>query len=150
MTAIGTVAVWRSLFPVNEVLAEEDAEAQHLYQLVQQNLSDGEEAWIYLVIAGDGVENSHIHHRIFFDLISPNINLRNGFAQTQVVVPGRSNPAEVWSQELNNGCNFVYLLSVEDALRPVFNELSQDAPEPQSLYRVYKSDNAYGIELRRV
>lgn len=150
MTAIGTVAVWRSLFLVNEVLAEEDAEAQHLYQLVQQNLSDGEEAWIYLVIAGDGVENSHIHHRIFFDLISPNINLRNGFAQTQVVVPGRSNPAEVWAQELKNGCNFVYLLSVEDALRPVFNELSQDAPEPQSLYRVYKSDNAYGIELRRV
>ena len=150
IAAIGIVAIWRSLFPVNELLAEEDAEAQHLHQLVQQNLSDGEEAWIYLVIAGDGVENSHIHHRIFFDLISPNINLRNGFAQTQVVVPGRSNPAEIWAQELKDECNFVYLISVEDALRPVFDELSRDAPEPHSLYRVYKSDNAYGIELRRV
>lgn len=148
--ALGTVSVWRSLYPVNELIAEEDAEAQNLHQLVQQNLSDGEDGWIYLVIAGDGIENSHIHHRIFFDLISSNINLRNGFAQTQVVVPGRNNPAEVWAQELRDGCNFVYLLSVEDALRPVFKELSQDDPEPRSLYRVYKSDNTYGIELRRV
>lgn len=150
IAAVGTVAVWRALFPVNGLLAEEDAQAQHLRQQVEQNLSDGEEAWVYLVIAGDGVENSHTHHRIFFDLISSNINLRNGFAQTQVVVPGRSNPAEVWAQELKDGCDFVYLLSVEDALVPVFSELSQDAPEPQSLYRVYKSDNAYGVELRRV
>ena len=86
--------------------------------------------------------------------VSP-LRFRPALSRSIIVLPRRrrlcgSNPAEVWSQELKNGCNFVYLLSVEDALRPVFNELSQDAPEPQSLYRVYKSDNAYGIELRRV
>ena len=148
--AVGTMAVWRFLFPYNPLLAAEDTQAQLLQQSVQQDLRQGEEGWIYLVIAGDGIENSHVHHRIFFDLISPDINLRNGFAQTQVVVPGRENPAEVWAEELKDGCNYVYLLSVEEALRPVFAELSQDAPVPQGLYRVYPSHNTYGVELRRV
>lgn len=149
-TAVGTMAVWRFLFPYNPPLAEEDAQAQLLQQSVQQDLHQGEEGWIYLVIAGDGIENSHVHHRIFFDLISPDINLRNGFAQTQVVVPGRENPAEVWAEELKDGCNYVYLLSVEEALRSVFAELSQDAPVPLGLYRVCPSHNTYGVELRRV
>lgn len=151
LMAVGILSVWHFIFPKDTLLPpQEDVDAAQIRQAVQENLSENEIAWIYLVMAGDGISNSHHHHRVFFDLISPNINIRNGFARTQVVIPGLEDPAGTWADELRGNCNFVYLLTVEDALRPVFAELSEDAPEERTLYRVYPAENAYGIELRRV
>ena len=101
-------------------------------------------------MAGDGLENSFYHHRVFFDLISSNINIRNGLAQTQVVIPGLENPEKVWARELADGYDYVYLLSVEDALLPVFAELSEDPAQEHGLYRVCREENDYGVSLRRV
>ena len=148
-SAVGLMALWRSVFPPYESRQAADRDASRIRQAVEQSRADGESGWVYLVMAGDGVALSHYHHRIFFDLISEDINIRNGFAQTQVAIPGLENPAQVWAEQLLDRCDFVYLLSVEDALRPVFAQLSQDAPEPDTLYRVCRSDNEYGVELRR-
>ena len=101
-------------------------------------------------MAGDGWENSFYHHRVFFDLISPNINIRNGLAKTQVVIPGVADPAKVWAEELKDGCDFVYLLSVEDALLPVFAQLSDDPALENSLYRVCPGEGPYGVSLQLV
>lgn len=147
---VGVTAVWQYVFPLYPELPDADRDAAKIRAAVEQDLSDGETGWIYLVMAGDGLENSFTHHRIFFDLISSDINIRNGLAETQVVIPGLENPAEVWAQALADGCDYVYLLSVEDALLSVFAQLSEDPAQPHGLYRVCKEEGGPGISLQLV
>ena len=150
LIALGAMAAWQIIFsplPYRE-LADQDAET--IGQAVRYNLAAGETGRVYLVMAGDGYNNSHYHHRVFFKMISKDVNIGNGLGQTQVVIPGLENPAMTWADELKEGYNFVYLLSVEDALKPVFKELSQGEPEPHALYRVESAENEYGISLHRV
>ena len=147
---VGVTAAWQYVFPLSPAIPDAGRDAARIRAAVEQDLSQGETGWIYLVMAGDGLENSFYHHRVFFDLISSNINIRNGLAQTQVVIPGLENPEEVWARELADGYDYVYLLSVEDALLPVFAELSEDPAQEHGLYRVCREENDYGVSLRRV
>lgn len=141
--------VWGAIFPEKEDLAQIDASAECIRSMVLQNKSEKEKARIYAVIAGNGYGNSHLHHRIYFDLISEDINISNGLAQTQVVDPEIEDPVSTWADELKSGFNFVYLISVEEALRPVFAEFTDDPAEPGTLYRVIPSDNTYGVALTK-
>lgn len=143
------LCVWSMIFPELEQMDEMDAAAERIRTAVLENKESDENAWIYAVIAGDGYENSHRHHRMFFDMISADINIRNGLAQTQVVDPGIEDPASAWAEELKRDYNFVYLLSVEDALIPVFAEFTEDPAEPGALYRVVPADNEYGVALMK-
>ena len=147
---VGVTAAWQYVFPLNPEIPDAGRDAARIRAAVEQDLPQGETGWIYLVMAGDGLENSFYHHRVFFDLISSDINIRNGLAQTQVVIPGLENPTQVWAQELADGYDYVYLLSVEDALLPVFAELSEDHAQEHGLYRVCREGNDYGVSLRRV
>lgn len=147
---VGVTAAWQYVFPLSPAIPDAGRDAARIRAAVEQDLSQGETGWIFLVMAGDGLENSFYHHRVFFDLISSNINIRNGLAQTQVVIPGLENPEEVWARELADGYDYVYLLSVEDALLPVFAELSEDPAQEHGLYRVCREENDYGVSLRRV
>ena len=63
---------------------------------------------------------------------------------------GVADPAKVWAEELKDGCDFVYLLSVEDALLPVFAQLSDDPAKENSLYRVCPGEGPYGVSLQLV
>ena len=150
VAVLAVMVLWTCVFPQHLDLPAADRDAAQIRTAVEQDLSEAETGWIYLVMAGDGWENSFYHHRIFFDLISPNINIRNGLAKTQVVIPSLNNPAEVWAQELADGYDYVYLLSVEDALLPVFAELSDDPAQEHGLYRVCKDDGDLGVSLHRV
>lgn len=150
LVGVGLTALWRGVFTVYPELPAADRDAAQIRSAVENDLEPGQTGWIYLVMAGDGWENSFYHHRIFFDLISPNLGIRNGLAKTQVVIPGLKNPTEVWAQELADGCDYVYLLTVEDALLPVFDELSDDPAQEHGLYRVEKTDSAYGVSLQQV
>lgn len=143
-------AVWQLLFTYYPELPAADETAAKIRAVTEPEVGEGETGWVYLVMAGDGWENSFYHHRVFFDLISPNINLRNGLAKTQVVIPGVADPAKVWAEELKDGCDFVYLLSVEDALLPVFAQLSDDPAKENSLYRVCPGEGPYGVSLQLV
>ena len=147
---VGVTAAWQYVFPLSPAIPDAGRDAARIRAAVEQDLSQGETGWIFLVMAGDGLENSFYHHRVFFDLISSDINIRNGLAQTQVVIPGLENPEEVWARELADGYDYVYLLSVEDALLPVFAELSEDPAQEHGLYRVCREENDYGVSLRRV
>lgn len=147
---VAVFAVWCSVFDLYGDMAEEHSNARMIQEAVNADLAEGETGWVYLVMAGDGVANSHTHHKIFFDMLSDRINIRNGFAKTQVVIPGLENPTETWAEELKNGCDYVYLLSVEKDLLPVFAELSDDPAVEHGLYRVCESDNSYGLSLKRV
>lgn len=118
-----------------------DADALKIRQAVLQDPFFRESSNIYLVMAGDGMINSRCHHRIFFDLISKEMTIRNVPFQTQVVSPDRSDPAGEWQQELINGFDYVYVLSVEKAFIPVFLEFSDVPPEANTLYRVAPSED---------
>ena len=142
--------VWRYIFPLYTEIPDADRDAATIRAAVEQDMEPGETGWVYLVMAGDGWENSYYHHRIFFDLISPDINIRNGFAQTQVVIPGVENPGQKWAEELKDGCDYVYLLTVEDAFVPVFGEFSEDAPKEHGLYRVIPTESGHGVALKLV
>lgn len=150
LVGIGVTAVWQSVFPVSPLLKEADLEAERIREAVEADPQREENSRIYLVMAGDGWENSLFHHRVFFDLISSDVNIRNGLAQTQVVTPGLAHPAENWAEELGEGYDYVYLYSVEEAFVPVFREFSEDEPQEQSLYRVVSSERGHGIRLERV
>lgn len=150
LVGVGVTAVWRYIFPLDSRLPDADREAKKILAAVESDPEPGEKGWIYLVMAGDGWENSLFHHRVFFDLISSRINIRNGMAQTQVVIPGLENPAESWAEELKDGCDYVYLVSIEDAFLPVFQDFSQEEPQEHGLYRVVSSDGGYGIRLESV
>lgn len=150
LAGCGFTAAWRYVFPLYYQVPLADVDAAEIRACVERDMAPGETGRIYLVMAGDGWENSFYHNRIFYDLISSDINIRNGLAQTQVVIPGVENPGEIWAQELKDGYDYVYLLSVEDAFIPVFAEFSQDAPQPHGLYRVVPSQDGYGICLIRV
>lgn len=150
LLALGAMTAWQMIFPPLECREMADQDAETIAQTVRENLAAGETGRVYLVMAGDGYDNSHYHHRVFFKMISKDVNIGNGLGQTQVVIPGLENPTMVWADELKEGYNFVYLLSVEDALKPVFKELSQDEPEPRALYRVEPTESEYGISLHRV
>lgn len=147
---IAVFAVWSGVYNVYGDMEEEHISANLIRDAVLADMKEGKTGRVYLVMAGDGVENSHTHHRIFFELISENIRICNGFAKTQVVIPGLDNPAEIWAQELRDGCDYVYLLTVEDALRPVFAQFSDADAVEHGLYRVCESDNSYGISLEPV
>lgn len=149
LVVLAVMALWNIAFTVYPQLPQADEDAARIRTAVEADLAPGQTGWIYLVMAGDGWENSFYHHRIFFDLISPNINLRNGLAQTQVVIPGLENPAQVWAQELTE-CDYVYLLSVEDAFVPVFQMFSEEEPQAHGLYRVIHDQGALGIRLEQV
>ena len=150
LTGCAVTAVWRYVFPMFPELPAADNDAVEIRAAVEQDITPGEMGWIYLVMAGDGWENSFYHHRIYFDLISADINIRNGLAQTQVVIPGVENPGEKWAEALKDGCDYVYLLSVEDAFIPVFAEFSEDAPREHGLYRVVPTGGSYEISLELV
>lgn len=150
LVGIAVLTVWCRLFPPLGTRENADRDAEKIRTAILQDADYGGSGWVYLVIAGDGLENSHYHHRMYFDLISDDINIRNGLAQTQVVIPGRANPGAEWAEELRDGYDYVYLLTLEDALIPVFAELSEDAPEANGLYRVCEADTEYGITLKRV
>lgn len=146
----GAMVIWKFVFPLYWELPYADQDAASIRSAVEQDLEPGETGWVYLVMAGDGWDNSFYHHRIFFDLISANINIRNGMAQTQVVIPGVEKPGQQWAEELKAGCDYVYLLSVEDAFIPVFGEFSEDAPREHGLYRVVPWESGHGIRLELV
>lgn len=148
--SLAIFSVWCAVFPGYSQIEQMDREAMKIQAAAQQDLGESDSGWIYLVIAGDEWENSRFHHRIFFDLISEKINIRNGLAQTRVALPGLENPAQVWAEELKDGCDYVYLLSVEEALRPIFAELTQDPAMAGRLYRVCEAENAYGVTLQLV
>ena len=150
LVGVGVTAAWQYVFPLNPEIPDAGRDAARIRAAVEQDPSRGETGWIYLVMAGDGLGNSFYHHRVFFDLLSSDINIRNGLAETQVVIPGLENPTQVWARELADGCDYVYLLSVEDALLPVFAELSEDPAQEHGLYRVCREENDYGVSLRRV
>ena len=150
LVGIGVTALWQSVFPVSPLLKEADLEAERIRSAVEADPQREENSRIYLVMAGDGWENSLFHHRVFFDLISSDVNIRNGLAQTQVVIPGLAHPAENWAEELGESYDYVYLYSVEEAFVPVFREFSEDEPREQSLYRVVSSELGHGIRLERV
>lgn len=144
------LTLWCRIFSTFHLREAADLDAEKIHSaILQDDMFDGS-GRVYLVMAGDGWENSHYHHRIFFDLISENINICNGLAQTQVVVPGCADPVGQWAQELRKDYDYVYLLTLEDALIPVFAELSKDIPEENSLYRVCHADTVYGIQLERI
>lgn len=142
--------LWQLLFTYYPELPAADETAAQIRAAVEAEQKEGETGWVYLVMAGDGWENSFYHHRVFFDLISPNINIRNGLAKTQVVIPGVDNPTQVWAEELKDCCDYVYLVSVEDALIPVFAQLSDDPALENGLYRVCQGEGPYGVSLRLV
>lgn len=148
--SIAFFSVWQMVFPDSSRNREADQAAMDIQAAVEQDLEEPSTGWVYLVIAGDEWENSRLHHRIFFDLISERINIRNGLAQTRVALPDLPNPTEVWAQELKDGYDYVYLLSVEDALIPIFAELSQDPAMPGCLYRVCDAENSYGVTLKLI
>ncbi len=148
--SLAIFGVWCAVFPGYSQIEEMDREAMKIQTAVEQDLGESDTGWIYLVIAGDEWENSRLHHRIFFDLISEKINIRNGLAQTRVALPGLENPTEVWAEELKDGCGYVYLLSVEQTLIPIFAELTQDPAIAGRLYRVCEAENAYGVTLQLV
>ena len=150
LMGIGVTAAWQSVFPVSPLLQEADQQAEKIRAAVENDPERGERGRIYLVMAGDGWENSLFHHRVFFDLLSSDVTIRNGLAQTQVVTPGLAHPAENWAEELREGYDYVYLYSVEEAFVPVFREFSEDEPREQSLYRVVSSELGHGIRLERV
>ena len=147
---IGVTAVWQSVFPVSPLLKDADMEAKRIRTAVESDPDRGDRGQIYLVMAGDGWENSLYHHRVFFDLISSSINIRNGLAQTQVVLPGLENPAESWAEELRDGYDYVYLVSVEDAFAPVFLEFCEEKPREHGLYRVVYAEGGHGVRLESV
>lgn len=148
--SIAIFSIWCMVFPGYPQIEEADQAAAEIQAAVEQNLGESDTGWIYLVIAGDEWENSHLHHRIFFDLISRKINIRNGLAQTRVALPDLENPTEVWAEELKDGCDYVYLLSVEQPLIPIFAELTQDPAIAGGLYRVCEAENAYGVTLQLI
>lgn len=148
--SLAIFGVWCMVFPGYPQIEEADQAAMEIQAAVEQDLVESDTGWIYLVIAGDEWENSQLHHRIFFDLISGKINIRNGLAQTRVALPGLENPTQVWAEELKDGCDYVYLLSVEQPLFPIFAELTQDPAMEGCLYRVCEADNDYGVTLKLV
>lgn len=150
LAGIGVTAVWKYVFPLIPEQKNADLEAKRIQAAVESDLEPGQTGWIYLVMAGDGWENSLYHHRVFFDLLSSNINIRNGLAQTQVVLPCLEHPAESWAEELKDGYDYVYLVSVEDAFLPVFQEFSEDTPQEHGLYRVVYAEGGLGVRLESV
>ncbi len=144
--ALGVTAVWKLIFPVFEEQEQANADAARIRQMV---LSDDPQkpVRIYLLMAGDGVENSRYHHRVFLELMSPEMNLGNKLFETRVVAPDLTDPASSWSQELEDDLDYVYVHSVEDALIPVFRDISGQTPRAETLYRVVVTDTDYGVTL---
>lgn len=149
IACIGSLFVWKKIYTVVD-LSNDDAAASRIQASVASELQPGEQGNIYLVIVGDAWDTSRTHHRIYFNLLSENITIRNFFTQTQIPAPDAVNPVLEWAEELKNGYQFVYLLSVDEPLTSIFESLSPDVPEAYCLYRVNSANNSYGIILNKV
>ena len=116
----------------------------------QQNIRMGITTRVEIIINGDIAQNAGLHHKIYYNLISDNIFVKNFYTETNIVLPDNATPDEIttaiekWrGYIIYNKVNYVYIVHNNDIFNRQFKNIFKDGQiQAGLLYAIDTSNNS--------
>jgi hypothetical protein len=124
--------------------------AENLADNISENRTPEHISNIYLLIGGDTLSNSLLHHRIYFDLIDKNIRIKNFYTETDITQDGLGYTPKRFLELLKDQeFEYVYILNADNGIMNEFNDIFPSLAADQSksfLYRVVIIDDSVTLQ----
>ncbi len=127
-----------------------EAAAVDLTNSIQEKVAQPDIRNVYLLIGGDALGNSLLHHRIYFDLIDKHIRVKNFYTETDITQSGLAyTPGKFLALLKEQGFDYVYILNADTPIVTEFSEIFPSVavdPSRDFLYRVVNTEDTTALE----